>query len=69
MKFILSIFLLQAAAADPSDPYRNLINFHESENTVFINPISNEVNSPVSYKEIRKQAILNCKIFRRSTKK
>lgn len=61
MNFILSIFLLQAATAAPDEPYRNLINFYESESTVFVKPISGENNEPISYEEIREQAMLNCK--------
>lgn len=61
MKFILPIFLIQMVGSDPAPRYESLINFHEKENVVFINPISSEVEEPISYQEIRMQAILNCK--------
>ena len=76
MKFLLPLIVTYFAAAPyadtsfidagPSkpvvqDPYVSLINFHEKEDLQFVNPISNEINQPVTYQEIRMQAILNCK--------
>ncbi len=61
MKFILPIFLIQMVGADAAPRYENLINFHEKENAVFVNPISSSNEEPVSYEELRMQAILNCK--------
>ena len=75
MKFLLPILILGSfhpdaqdtlqrfsqEVPDAKDAYVRLINFHEREDYKFVKPISDNVDSAVTYEEIREQAILNCK--------
>jgi len=61
MKYILPILVMQALAPGDTNPYVSLINLYETEAPAFVNPISNDVDGPVTYEEIREQAIINCR--------
>ncbi len=61
MNFILPIFMMQALASADTSPFVSLISFYETEEVAFVHPISNDLEGPVTYEEIRDQAIINCK--------